>query len=272
VIKTESDLTFVKKTFNLLSEFEISDSKTNNTDKNILEQNTIQYDNIIKFPRTKHIVNLGAMTRDDLMYTLTEQKDLLSNELIIEEKIDGANLGIFLNKETMKIMVQNRSHFVNCEYHEQFKLLEKWITLHSSELFEILQENEYILYGEWVYFKHSIHYTKIPDYFILFDIYDRVTKQFLSREKVNSIIKNTTLQQVPIIANGKFTLDELKKIATTKSIFYDGPVEGIYVRAIKDGITKLRGKIVRSNFISGNEHWTKNKYITNILNNSNHTN
>jgi len=277
-VKSDEDLTLIKKTFNL----------SNNTNKNTItndnddnhsndnddikedestNKNIIEYDHIIKFPRTKHIINLGAMTRDDLLYTSSEQKDFLNMELLIEEKIDGANLGIFLDKSTMKLMVQNRSHFVNSAYHEQFKLLDKWITSHSAELFEILQDNEYILYGEWIFFKHSIHYTNIPDYFMLFDIYDRITKQFLSREIVSNIIKETTLQQVPVIARGKFTIDELKKLAVGKSIFYDGPVEGIYVRAVKDGITKYRGKIVRSNFIAGDDHWTKNKYTMNVLKN-----
>lgn len=266
-IKSEEDLTSVKKTFHLATEKEdkIEIIEEQKVDDKLIKENIIDYDHILKFPRTRHIINLGAMTRDDLLYSAAEQKDFLKMDLIIEEKIDGANLGIFLDKTTMKLMVQNRSHFVNSSYHEQFKLLDKWITSHSAELFEILQDNEYILYGEWIFFKHSIHYTIIPDYFILFDIYDRLTKQFLSRDVVNSIIKNTTLQQVPIIAKGKFTIDDLKKLAVGKSIFYDGPIEGIYVRAVKDGITKYRGKIVRSNFIAGDEHWTKNKYTMNII-------
>lgn len=249
---------------NNISDSNIISNQNNKSDK---EKDIIDYNILVKFPRTKHIINLGGMTRDDLIFTQTKLKEFLNMELLIEEKIDGANLGIFLDKTTMKIMVQNRSHFVNSSYHEQFKLLDNWINTHYAELYTILENNEYILYGEWMYFKHSIHYTNLPDYFILFDIYDRTTKEFFSRDIVDSIIKNTTLKQTPIIAKGKFTLEELKNFTKNKSSFYDGIVEGIYVRTIKDNFTKFRGKIVRKNFIAGNEHWTKNKYILNIKKN-----
>ena len=34
--------------------------------------------------------------------------------------------------------------------------------------------------GEWLYAKHSIHYTRLPDYFLAFDLYDRRTGVFHS--------------------------------------------------------------------------------------------
>ena len=39
-----------------------------------------------------------------------------------------------------------------------------------------------ILYGEWVYAKHSIHYTALPGYFIAFDIWDKQTKTFMAHQ------------------------------------------------------------------------------------------
>ncbi len=255
LIKTDKDIDKIRSDFGLFSK-EV---------KTIEQKEPIDYNQIIKFPRTKHLINLGAMSRDDLLFSSKELEKFLSMELIVEEKVDGANLGIFLDKTTMKIMVQNRSHYVNSSYHEQFKSLDKWILTHSPELFEIFEKNEYILYGEWIFFKHSIHYTKIPDYFLLFDIYDRTANKFLPRNKVNEIISSTTISQVPVIAQGKFTLDQLKKYAKSQSNFYDGLVEGIYVRSIDSDQTTNRGKIVRSDFIAGNEHWTKNKYVQNGL-------
>jgi len=55
----------------------------------------------------------------------------------------------------------------------------------------------------------------------------------------------------------------------TKSKFYDGVVEGVYVRSfdkIEPNKLKYRAKIVRADFISGDEHWTKGKQtINNII-------
>jgi hypothetical protein len=55
----------------------------------------------------------------------------------------------------------------------QFKSIESWAAS-KPQLWELLSK-DVILFGEWMYAKHSIHYTRLPDYFIAFDIYDRKT-------------------------------------------------------------------------------------------------
>lgn len=52
-----------------------------------------------KFPRTTHILNLGSATRDDLVLDAKDVRRLLVNNVIIEEKIDGANLGISITEK-----------------------------------------------------------------------------------------------------------------------------------------------------------------------------
>lgn len=230
----------------------------------------INYNLITKFPRTKHITNLGSMSRDDLMYTAKDLADFLSMDLTVEEKIDGANLGIFYDCDTYKIKAQNRSHFVDSSYHAQFKLLDKWILNHTPQLMKIFDKGDYIIYGEWVYLKHSINYVKLPDYFIAYDIYDRVHDIFLKRSESELLLKDSTIAMVPIIYTGKATLDKLKSLVQTKSQYYYGPIEGIYVRAFENDIVKYRGKIVRSNFICGDvdgnvNHWTKGIHTINEL-------
>lgn len=89
---------------------------------------------LIKFPRTKHLTNLGAMSRDDLMIDKNLLNKMLECELIVEEKIDGANLGITKDPKTGKIKLQNRSHFINSNSHIQFKKLDQWIQYHLEDL------------------------------------------------------------------------------------------------------------------------------------------
>lgn len=221
-------------------------------------------DKMIKFPRTRHLCNLGASTKDDLVCNKNEVDNILKNRLDIEEKIDGANMGIFISKD--KICIHNRSNFVNAKYHDQFKPLDKWIADHREDLYKILDNTGLILYGEWLVMKHSIHYDKLSDRFIVFDIYDRKKEKFYSREKVSKLLKDTNIKQVPLIHTNKiFKLDELKNLVNTKSIFYDGPVEGIYIRIYDSNniYLKDRYKIVRSNFVSGNDKWKKGMFIYN---------
>lgn len=229
----------------------------------------LEMEKIIKFPRTKHIVNLGAMARDDLLMDKIDIETIIKGEIVVEEKIDGANLGLRLNPSTNQIIAQNRSHYVCSTSHPQFKKLDQWIESNKQDLLSILGGGNYIIYGEWLYSKHSINYTKLPDYFIMFDLYDANTKTFFSRNYVEKLLEKTKINLVPLIFKGKTTLDELKSLAQkTKSRFYDGIVEGVYIRSFdKTDPNKLkhRAKIVRADFISGDEHWTKGKQTLNNI-------
>jgi atypical dual specificity phosphatase len=237
-------------------------------DKLILDENH----RIIKFPRTHHIFGLEGtgVTRDDLILDEKEIEKYLNCLLVLEEKVDGANLGISIN-EDYKIVYQNRSHYVTYATSTQFKGLQKWEQTHSGELFQILEPNRHIIYGEWCYAKHSIHYTDLPNYFIAFDIFDKKENKFVSRKRLVEILKKTTIPVVPIIDKKTFTSvkeikEELIKYLDTKSRYRDGPVEGIYIRKNKDGFLERRCKIVRPDFIQGiEEHWMKSGLIRNTI-------
>lgn len=239
----------------------------------ILKEFGIQYQSqystltgLKKFVRTKHIMNLGGKGRDDLIWLGKELDDFMKQTLIIEEKIDGANLGIFIDEDG-KIIVQNRSHYISPSYHKQFADIDKWKYQHTDDILQVIGTNPWIIYGEWVVARHSIHYTKLPDKFILFDIYDRSTDKFFSRTKVEELIHGTSFKQIRKIAEGKFTLAQLKKLVYSPSIYYDGPIEGIYARCFNDDSTvKYRGKIVRHDFIQDDApHWAKFDITKNII-------
>jgi atypical dual specificity phosphatase len=222
------------------------------------------HDNIIKFPRTRHLANLGSATRDDLLLSKEEIKSFLNTLVYVEEKIDGANLGISI--KDYKLVAQNRSHYVNSGYHAQFKLLDQWLMDHSADLWTILEDENHILYGEWVYAKHSIPYDNLPDYFIAFDLYDKAEGRFYSRERLEAKLEGTSIKLIPIIKHDKFKSDaDLVKLVHNKSKFYDGEIEGLYVRRCNDRWLEERAKIVRSDFICGDDHWSKGILTKNKL-------
>jgi protein-tyrosine phosphatase len=225
-------------------------------------ESTIKDDHIIKFPRTRHVQNYGSATRDDLIMSLKEVSEFLDKEIFVEEKIDGANMGFSIKDN--KIVAQNRSHYVNSTYHAQFKYLDKWIFEHSVDLWEILQDpngftGSRILYGEWVYAKHSIPYTDLPDYFIAFDLYDRIEEKFWSRPRLEKTLSETSINLIKLIDHKIFQKpEEFKDLVNNKSKFYNGPIEGLYLRICNDDWLIKRGKIVRPGFTNGIEgHWSK---------------
>ncbi|KAF8634976.1 hypothetical protein AX15_000699 [Amanita polypyramis BW_CC] len=217
--------------------------------------------NIYKFPRTPHLINLGAATSDDITTSLPIA---IEGRVVITEKVDGANMGFSLSPDGSEIVVQNRSHYVNSATHEQFKKLGTWIEQHREDLLKVLNRDvyfpqRYILYGEWLYATHSIPYTNLPDRFLTYDLYDRTTDSFIDRKGLMALLSATSIGIVPTIYEGETlpTESKLRSMVQTQSQFWDGRLEGIYVKIEKDGKVQFRGKIVRSDFITGNDHWTR---------------
>jgi len=227
---------------------------------------------IIKFPRTHHIFNPGGsgVTRDDLVLGDAEMKEYLNCDLTLEEKVDGANLGISIDKD-YNVIFQNRSHYVTYATSSQFKGLKQWQDNHYGDLFSILVPNRHILYGEWCYAKHSIHYTDLPNYFLAFDIFDKFENKFLSRKKFHLTMDKTDIPTVPIIDKVKFESktelkDSLMGYLDSKSMFRDGHVEGVYIRKDDGEYLDRRCKLVRPDFVQGiDKHWSKMELVKNVI-------
>ena len=228
-----------------------------------------------KFPRTKHAMNLGSAASDDLVLDHRQLQDIFSksHRVVVEEKIDGANLGIHLSGFDFRFLVHNRGHFINSQSQTQFKKLDTWLSEHAAELISLLNRDDqwpsrFVLYGEWMAMTHSIPYTAVPDLFIAFDMYDRLESKFLSRKSLHNILSKTTIHQVPSI-DYQFDLksDELINIVRSPSKYYDGPVEGVYIRFEDQtgNTTDDRAKIVRADFLTSDKHWKAGKPTSNIV-------
>ncbi|CAD2220857.1 dual specificity phosphatase [Angomonas deanei] len=232
-----------------------------------LEAPALDTPTIVKFPRTRHLINLGAATRDDLVLDRHDLDHFLRTPIYVEEKIDGANFGISIDPTTYQIVCQNRSHVVSSGYHPQFGKLTPWLAEHSAELYQLLVPGREVLYGEWLVAQHSIHYTKLPDYFIAFDLFDKFTNTFASRPVLEQRLQEcTTIPVIRLIAHRTFEdKAQLAALVNTVSDYYDGKVEGVYLRICEGDVTLDRAKIVRNDFIAGNDHWTKKQMVTNIV-------
>ena len=161
---------------------------------------------LVKFPRTRHLLDAGGngVSREDLLMTVKEAIAFLKGKVVsVEEKVDGANLGFSVNKNN-EIRAQNRSHFVISNSHQQFSTLGAWISRHSESLLRVLDDGKFILYGEWAYAKHSIFYTRLPSYFVAFDIYDTENGQFVSRKTRDKMLNGTGIAKVPLIMEKEF--------------------------------------------------------------------
>lgn len=229
-----------------------------------------------KFPRTHHVLNTGgtAVTRDDLVMPLSESAPFFDGKTIIvaDEKVDGANLGLSLTKD-YEIRAQNRSHFVNPKTHAQFKPLAHWIEEHGWAICQLLEPEVEVLFGEWCVAQHSRPYSRLPGYFIAFDIYSKRTGTFASATERARRLAGLDIPVVRTLARRAFhSAEDLLSLLEMKSVYSDGFVEGAYLRIDKgdgDGDENARrGKIVRPDFIQGmneGEHWQQGEFVKNVI-------
>merc|ERR1719263_884517 len=127
------------------------------------------------------LTNGKALTESDRLLGEAEAKEFYNGKtvVIVEEKIDGANLGISLT-ENYEPLFQNRAHYVTSSYAAQWKALDTWWENNAWAICQILVPEVEVLFGEWAYERHTVSYSKLPGYFIAFDIYNKAEGRFVS--------------------------------------------------------------------------------------------
>jgi hypothetical protein len=217
-----------------------------------------------KFPSTPHLAAMpGVDIRSDKILTESERDEFLQHELIVEEKVDGANLGLSFDTDG-NICPQNRGAYLHLPGSGQWKKLGEWLALRIDTLFEHLSD-QYILFGEWCYARHSILYTRLPDWFLAFDIYDRQAHRFLATRPRDRLLTEMHVFKVPTIAQGRFTYPEVQGLLS-QSQLTDEPAEGIYLRIDRGDWLEQRAKLVRPAFIQAVEqHWSRSAIKPNRL-------
>lgn len=221
-------------------------------------------DDFFKFPSTPHLATLpGVELRDDKVLSESERNEFQQHNLVVEEKVDGANLGISFDSEG-NIRAQNRGSYLHLPGSGQWKKLDQWLMPRTDSLFEYLCDR-YILFGEWCYAQHSVFYDRLPDWFLGFDIYDKQVGRFLSTDRRDELFRKMCIAQVPVIARGRFTYPELKKLLSGSKLT-NQPAEGLYLRFDKGDWLAQRAKLVRPEFIqSVEQHWSRSAIKPNRL-------
>lgn len=183
-----------------------------------------------RFPHTPHLAWLAEGTpRDDKVLSPAEAQALLVGEVVIEEKVDGANLGISVGQDGT-LRIQNRGQYLVAPYTGQFERLAKWVATHEDVLFDTLGEH-LILFGEWCAARHSVAYDSLPDWFLVFDVYDRSAGRFWSTSRHDALARCMGLCMVPVLSRERTSLARLESLVqSAESHFRRGPVEGIVVR------------------------------------------
>ena len=250
--------------------------------------------NIYKYPRTRHIegsrLQVGDMADDKPI------KDLAGEHLIVEEKLDGANSAVSFDVDG-SLLLQSRGHFLNGGGRERhFALLKTWAAAHAHVLHPVLG-HRFVIYGEWMYAKHTVFYDRLPHYFMEFDVLDRNTGVFLSTSARRSLLTGLPIMPVPVVHEGEISsVDHLSSMtrptpyksanwrdALVKAAELSGSrpdmvdqqtedsdlAEGLYIKQEDADHVVDRFKFVRADFLqaiaASDGHWHDRPILPNTL-------
>src|SRR5262245_23025927 len=167
-------------------------------------------DDFVKYPRTPHLFGSRGTDDDKHMSADESARFIADPSLIVEEKLDGTNVGIHFTSAG-RMVLQCRGHEITSGMHPQYDLFKQW-TMGKRPVLEIMLEDRYILFGEWLYARHSVHYRRLPHFFFEFDIYDKQDEAFLDLAKRLDMRQGTGVHTVPVIHRGKATAEELQSL------------------------------------------------------------
>ena len=251
---------------------------------------------IYKYPRTRHIEGSRLQAGDEDLKNVSFE-EIRGKYLVLEEKIDGANSGISFGKDGT-LYLQSRGHFLNGGYGErQFDQLKLWAGCFKSQLYELLG-SRYVMYGEWMYAKHTVFYDALPHYFMEFDIYDKETGRFFSTAKRQELLKGFPfVHSVLVLDTGRYESAEqitrligpshfktagafkaLEEQCGRLGLSWDQPsaqtdpsdlMEGIYIKVEEGDYVTDRFKYVRHSFLNtilnSESHWQSRPIVPNLL-------
>jgi len=256
--------------------------------------------NIIKYPRTRHVVGSRLQNGDEDL-EVVRIESILGRHVVIEEKQDGANSGISFDSAG-KLFLQSRGHFLQGGPREkQFALFKQWAMTQQQALFECLGD-QYIAYGEWLFSKHTVFYDGLTHYWMEFDILDRSRSKpdqpwFLDTPSRVRLLEGLSVEPVNVLWTGTLTRDirledfigpskfitahhvqSLRDVCRKSGQDFErvssetdmtGLMEGLYIKVEEDGRVVERFKLVRGDFVNkiteGDEHHLNRPSIPNLL-------
>ena len=247
---------------------------------------------IVKFPRTPHLEG-SALQPGDEDVPLMHRRALEGTEVVVTEKLDGINIGLRFDAYG-KPWLFSRSHFIGAE--ALFDRLKAQIASSAAASFERLG-TRFIVYGEWLFARHTVFYDALPAYFFVFDAFDVVDQRFLGTAERRQSIEGLGFHEAPelwrgdgadlppvdaLLSRSRFATAQLSEhfdaLITSRGLVLEreraqtqlsGEMEGLYFRLERDGRFVSRCKYVRPGFrqtiSDSGTHWASRPLVPNLL-------
>ena len=200
-----------------------------------------------KYSRTPHLSYSPGATNDDVFSNFNFE----GKEVVISEKKDGENTTLYSN--------YYHARSIDSKHHES----QSWLKRYHSEIKYKIPQG-WRLCGENLYATHSIKYTNLASYFLLFSIWENET--CFSWQDTVEFAEELNINLVPILYKGIYSEAITKRIINNLELTKQ---EGIVVRLASSFSYKefanSCAKWVRPNHVQTTNHWKNSKIELNKL-------
>jgi ATP-dependent RNA circularization protein (DNA/RNA ligase family) len=208
------------------------------------------------YPRIPHLVG-GRGTDDDRVLSPDEAAALLGCEVLVEEKLDGANVMVWL--EDGRVETALRSGPGSADRAGQLGPLRAWAGEYADALRDLLSElGGGVLYAEWLYLTHTVAYEGLASYLVVLDLLG-AEGRFLLPDERDAAAGRHGLATPPELARmvpGRLSAVEA---LIGRSRVGDEEMEGVVVRRLDGGQPRL-AKLLRPGLVRiGDAEWARGR-------------
>ena len=192
------------------------------------------------------------MGAGDVVMAEDDQEGLLARDVVVEEKLDGANVMLWLDDGIPH--AATRGGAGSADRSGLLGPVRAWAMEHADALRAALGER-YAVYGEWLLRRHAVPYDRLPAPFVAFDVLDRGTGVFAPVAERDVILQAAELAVVPRVFSGRLASLEQLRSLHGRSAFGEAPAEGLVVRAA--GAPRMVAKLIDPRWSAvGNARWS----------------
>jgi hypothetical protein len=179
------------------------------------------------YPRIPHLFPTDRASRDDLLVAARDRAAFLDEPVIVEEKLDGANVALWLGHHG-RVEVATRGGSGAIDRAGQLGRLRAWAAERTHALGTLL-DGGWVLYGEWLLLAHSVTYDHLPDLLIGLDLWSPEAG-FAAIEDRDRRLADVGRTVAPRLLCGVLGSEEAVAGLMTRSRLGSEPAEGIVVR------------------------------------------
>jgi RNA ligase len=182
------------------------------------------------YPRMPYLVGDASADTDQVL-PAGSVATFLDEDVVVEEKLDGANVTLWIDDDESTVQVAGRAGPGAMDRGAQLGPLRAWAAHHADQVRALL-DGGWALYAEWLWRTHGVYYDDLPDYLVGIDLW-HPDEGFADLGDRDRRLEAAGLARPPALYLGALkSLQALEALLPDPSRWSSRPAEGLVVRRL----------------------------------------